>query len=251
MGFLFKKSSFRKKKKEPVKHKVRRKTKKHYQQKNIESFIEEIKKSIVKNGKATLSVSSILKEFGVRRRTLKNIEYINNELYKNGIFCNPKLSVRLKITDKIKLKDHFDVSSEIIFKTERELEDFILEKHLYKKLDIESVERQYSPIGTSDRFDFKGIGINGENVILELKNRGGGKSAIEQVFRYKDDLLKESPEKEIRLILVTGVKNDETIRAIRGMKKDRKGVFDDFEWYIYKYSKDGEFAFERIAIEEL
>jgi hypothetical protein len=135
-----------------------------------------------------------------------------------------------------------------IFKKEVDLENYIDEKELYKKLNIETVDRQYSPNKTRDRLDFKGIGKN-ESVVLELKNRGGGKSAVEQVLRYSGLLKSENPDKKIRKILVTGIQNYETALAIKGMKSDER---DNFEWYLYKYFKvEDSFEFVRVTPEDL
>ena len=52
-------------------------------------------------------------------------------------------------------------------------------------------------------------------MVLELKNRGGGKSAVEQVLRYSGLLKAEDPNQKIRKILVTGIQNYETALAIK------------------------------------
>ena len=71
-------------------------------------------------------------------------------------------------------------------------------------------------------------------MVLELKNAGGGKSAVEQVLRYAGLLKTEFPNHTIRQILVTGVQNYETALAIRGKQKEQRELF---EWYLYKYHK--------------
>src|SRR5690606_20693876 len=96
--------------------------------------------------------------------------------------------------------------------------------------------------------DFKGENTN-ETIVLELKNEGGGKSAVEQVLRYSWLLKVEFPDAKIRKILVTGIQNYETALAIKGMKAEER---DNFEWYLYKYFKsENLFDFVRVTPEDI
>lgn len=71
-------------------------------------------------------------------------------------------------------------------------------------------------------------------VVLELKNFGAGKSAVEQVLRYTGLLKLENSKSKIRTVLVTGIQNYETTLAINGMTKTQR---KSFEWYLYKFDK--------------
>ncbi len=136
-----------------------------------------------------------------------------------------------------------------LFTKEKDLEDYVDKNKLFKKLNINTVLRQHSPNGSKDRMDFKGDCENEDIVVLELKNYGGGKSAVEQVLRYAALLAMNFPNRIIRQILVTGIQNYETALAIRGMLKEQRELF---EWYLYKYIKDTEyFEFVKVTKEEI
>ena len=86
-------------------------------------------------------------------------------------------------------------------------------------------------------------------MVLELKNGGGGKSAVEQVLRYAGLSHIEYTGSVIRQILVTGIQNYETALAIRGMQQNHQ---DNLEWYLYKYHKaDDHFEFVRVTDDEI
>jgi RecB family endonuclease NucS len=124
-----------------------------------------------------------------------------------------------------------------LFKSESQLEDFVMNSKAFNQLGILEVENQYKPFNTKDRLDFKGIDKEKRQVVLELKNKEGGKTAVEQVLRYAGMLKQENPKAAVRKILVTGVRGVETAKAIHGMTKVQK---EDFEWYLYDYNKETE-----------
>ena len=215
----------------------------------IERFFNEVNNEIINNGYKSIKVSTLLDKFGIKRRTPNNVNLITEKLKENGLHSMPEFSKELKIDDTIRLYNYPVKQLGELFSSEKSLENYIYSNSLYKKLNIESVIRQHSPKGTKDRLDFKGSGKNDEIIVLELKNGGGGKSAVEQVLRYAGLLKAEYPNKKIRQILVTGIQNYETALAIRGMQKEQRKLF---EWYLYKYHKDiNYFDFVKISNNEI
>ncbi|MBD3584055.1 endonuclease NucS [Flavobacterium selenitireducens] len=215
----------------------------------VDDFFSEIKNDVAKNGYKSIKVSTILKSFGIKKRNENNTEKIKSEFSKNGLYALPEYSKELKLTQTVRLYSYRVRQLGDLFETERDLENYVDENLLYKNLNIKEVIRQHSPKGTKDRLDFKGNSIDDEVVVLELKNAGGGKSAVEQVLRYAGLLKMEYPTQKIRQILVTGIQNYETALAINGMSDYQR---DLFEWYLYKYHKDiNQFEFVQVADEEI
>ena len=61
--------------------------------------------------------------------------------------------------------------------------------YLGSLLNLEPVKKQHI-INKENRSDILGVTPSGQLAILELKN-GAGKAAIDQLIRYKDNLMKE------------------------------------------------------------
>ena len=156
----------------------------------------------------------MMKKLGIGKRSDNSVNFFRRELKEHGLYSLPIFSKELPLNSLVKLYSFPVKQLGDLFKKEVELENYIDKKELYKQLGIETVDRQYSPNKTRDRLDFKGISEN-ESVVLELKNRGGGKSAVEQVLRYSGLLKAEDPNQKIRKILVTGIQNYETALAIK------------------------------------
>ena len=232
-----------------IKNRVRRKRKSKKDKKELShKFFKSIQSEIEKNGSRTIRVTTMMKKLGIGKRTENNVKRFKRELKEQGLYSLPIFSKELPLNSLLKLYSFPVLQLGELFKKEIDLENYIEKKELFKKLNIETVDRQYSPNKTRDRLDFKGTGEN-ETVVLELKNEGGGKSAVEQVLRYSGLLKGEYPNSKIRKILVTGIQNYETALAIKGMKNDER---DNFEWYLYKYfKKEDSFEFIRVTPEDL
>lgn len=214
-----------------------------------ELFFEKLIKDIEKSGYRTTKINTVLKGFGYNKRSSKNVDIIKEEFKNHGLYTLPEYSNELKLESTIRISTYPVRQLGELFASEKELEDFVYNQKLYKKLKIKSVQRQHSPKGTKDRLDFKGESDTEEVVVLELKNGGGGKSAVEQVLRYTGLIQTEFPISKIRQILVTGIQNYETALAIRGMQQEQR---DNFEWYLYKYHKgDKHFEFVRVKDDEI
>ena len=208
-------------------------------------IMDKFKLQIKESGYSSMKVSSFFHKFGHKKRGPANIESINMALKKTGLFAFPKIDISLRWNRLLRIYDFPVESLGDLFKNENQLEDYIMQTKAYKQFDIIKVEKQYRPISTKDRLDFKGIDKDGKHVVLELKNKEGGKSAVEQVLRYAGMLKQENPKASIRKILVTGVRGVETAKAIHGMSIAEK---DGFEWYLYNYNADTKgISFERVT----
>ena len=217
----------------------------------MDELIASIWKKVDNNGTKYTKVSALIKMLGVSKRSEKIVEQINNAFSENGLFIQPELEMITPWNQQLRIQDYDDKPLGDLFKDEWDLETYIDQNELYKKLGIESVDRQHSPKRTRDRLDFLGF-TEEELVILELKNWGGGNSAVEQVLRYvghKKNEFKGKPEPKIRKILVTGIANRDTVTAINGMRPEER---ENFEWYLYNYcAKTGELDFVRVTDQEI
>lgn len=211
----------------------------------LDSFFETVKKDILSNGYRSIKVSTFLKNFSIEKRTAKNLDNIKLELKVRGLYTLPEYSQELKLDSTLRIYNYPVRQLGDLFDSEKHLEDYVDKLEHYKSLGIKSVIRQHSPKGSKDKLDFKGDSENDELVVLELKNAGGGKSAVEQVLRYSGLLKMEFPNRIVRQVLITGVQNYETALAIRGMQKEQR---DLFEWYLYKYHKNiNHFEFVKVT----
>lgn len=240
-------------KKKPLKRKVKPCT----ENSRLE-VIQQIRGVVHDKGYKVMSVSNLLNCFGFQKRSSSNVELITAMLSEHNLTVHPQLSLGLKLSDCLRiygfpvaqLGDLFESEEEV--KTqgarqqrERELEDFIDKHDLFHKLGLKKVERQYSPKQTRDRFDFLCSDAKGNRVVLELKHVGGGKSAVEQVLRYIGMLKQEQPGKKARGILVTGIRDVDTAKALHGMTPAQQ---QDIEWYLYRYNKgSGDVSFELVG----
>lgn len=215
-----------------LKHPAKRRSRKRIDPYEV---ITSIVPLIKDSGYCSMKVSSFFHKFGHKKRGPANIETINQVLNEAGLFAFPKIDLSLRWDRLLRIYDFPVESLGDLFKNENQLEEYIIRKEAYKQFGIAKGEKQYRPVSTKDRLDFKGIDNEGRHVVLELKNKEGGKSAVEQVLRYAGMLKQENPKAEIRKILVTGVRGVETAKAIHGMTKAQK---NDFEWYLYNYNKD-------------
>ncbi|MBC7898472.1 MAG: DUF91 domain-containing protein [Saprospiraceae bacterium] len=218
----------------------------HTKESRIELFLETLKLEIEKFGQKTLKVSTLMERFSIGKRSSKNLITIKEKLASEGLYTQPEYSNELRIGSTLRIPTYPVRQPGELFAKEKDLEDFVAKNELYTKLNISSVERQHRPKGTKDKLDFKGNCENEQIAVLELKNRGGGKSAVEQVLRYAGLLKREFPNCNVRMILVTGIQNRETELAINGMQPEQR---KSFEWYLYKYHKDiDSLEFERVEI---
>lgn len=216
-----------------TKHPIKRRSRKAIDPYKV---IDSIKPLVKGSGYCSMKVSSFFHKLGHKKRGPAIIDTINQALKETGLFAFPKIDLSLRWDRVIRIYDFPVESLGDIFKNENQLEEYVMRTEAYKQFGIVKVEKQYRPISTKDRLDFKGIDKEGRHVVLELKNKEGGKSAVEQVLRYAGMLKQENPKVKIRKILVTGVRGVETAKAIHGMTKTQQ--LNDIEWYLYNYNKD-------------
>jgi hypothetical protein len=223
-----------------------------------QEVIEQIRNVVHDKGYKVIRVSNLLNCFGFQKRSSSNVELITAILAEHNLTVHPQLSLGLKSADCLRiygfpvaqLGDLFESEEQV--KTqgarqqrERELEEFIDKHDLFYKLGLKKVERQYSPKQTRDKFDFLCSDAKGNRVVLELKHVGGGKSAVEQVLRYIGMLKQEQPGNKARGILITGIRDVDTAKALHGMTPAQQ---QEIEWYLYRYSKgSGDVNFELVT----
>lgn len=212
----------------------------------LELLMKSLKKEVNEYGSKNITIAKLFNRIGVRKRSSNSVQLLNKALWEHGFHVFPDIELQSDWKTVIAVSQYPIRKLGDLFDKERQLEDYIDKKALYGKLGINSVVRQFSPKGTRDRFDFLGE-TDGQQIVLELKNKDGGKSAVEQVFRYAGYLKRE--HSNIRKILVTGVQNRETALAIAGHSVEER---EGFEWYLYNYnSQTGDLDFERVSEEQI
>lgn len=125
----------------------------------------------------------MLQRFGYDRKTANRIVEINTALKERGLYALPHITADMDKGATVQLYNYPVQQLGSLFKKEIDLKEFVFQSKAYLKLGIKEAARQYSPNGTKDKMDFKGKDEGHQNIVLEIKNKGGGKSAVEQVFR--------------------------------------------------------------------
>ena len=226
----------------------------------LPGIIKEFKASAHERGYKNITVSVLLARFGYQKRSTTNLAYITSTLAKEGLTVYPRLSMELKLSQTVRiytfpvvqLGDLFEdpeaaPSTTINKQLERSLEEYIERHQLFSQLRLAKVSRQYRPRHTQDRFDYLCQDDEKNAVVLELKHADGGKSAVEQVLRYLGMLRQEEPGRPARGILVTGVRDIHTAKALHGMTPAQQKLID---WYLYRYNRQtGELTFELVPYE--
>ena len=241
---------------------ARKKTVKRKPKPCTESSREEtiglIKKAVRDSGYRVVSVQNLLRSFGYQKRSEANVRQITEWLAAQNLTVHPKLSLQLKPSQCLRvygfpvaqLGDLFETDEAkpakgVRKQRERELEEFIHANDLFQQLGLTLQERQHSPKETRNRFDFLCTDANDALVVLELKHEDGGKSAVEQVLRYLGMLKQQHPKRKARGILVTGIRDVDTAKALYGMTPAQQKEID---WYLYHYRKgEGLLGFELVG----
>lgn len=201
--------------------------KKHHK---YDSVIKNYRKSIKSSGYKSTKLCYLMRDFGYKRRGSSNLERIQYTLDAHKLHCFPPLSMKMDWKKNIRIYE-FPVKKEgYLYKEEKVLQREMFKQQMFDQIGIPIVKREESPDGTSDRFDFYGKQDN-MHFIIEVKNRDGGKSAVEQVLRYNGILKNCYPNQPVRNILVTGISDFWTAYAIHGMMQEQR---NKIEWYLYK-----------------
>ncbi|RYF90447.1 MAG: DUF91 domain-containing protein, partial [Chitinophagaceae bacterium] len=212
-------------------------------------LIKEIKAIAKEYSSRGLTVRNLINGFGFQKRSEKNLEEINLRFKENELYCLPPLSMKLDLNDRIHIYNFPVLRSHDFFEKEALLEKHFIDHKLYEKppFDLGYKGSQNRPKESRDRFDVVCADKDGTTVIIELKRADGGKSAVEQVLRYMGMEKQGKPTQPVRGILITGVKDIHTAKAIYGMNEEQR---KSFEWYMYQY--DGkDLSFEPISIKEI
>ncbi|HYV91504.1 MAG TPA: endonuclease NucS domain-containing protein [Chitinophagales bacterium] len=200
-------------------------------------FLVTIKQTTEKSGYMSCSVKSFMNRMGYKKRSPKNIEELTDTLTEANFHIYPQLSLDLKHTDTIRIYDFPVHCLGDLFDNEADLEKFVFRKGKITEAGVASIKnKQFRPVNTRDRLDMVGYDLLDNPVVLELKNLDGGRSSVEQVFRYIKHLKTQFPEKTVRGVLVTGVKGKETAEALVGMQHESPQLFKLFSWYLYKFN---------------
>lgn len=223
------------------------------------AILEEFKQCARERGYRSITVANLLARFGYQKRSEANMKFITESLAEHHLTVHPRLSLDLKLSQSIRiygfpvvqLGDLFEdpetaPTAAIRKQRERELEAYIERHDMFHELGLKLGCRQYSPKHTQDKFDFlcNDAKKAGTAVVLELKHAGGGKSAVEQVLRYLGMLRQENPTRPARGILVTGVRDVDTAKALHGMTHAQQ---QEIDWYLYNYNrKTGTLTFEQV-----
>ncbi|WP_426491288.1 endonuclease NucS domain-containing protein [Hymenobacter sp. 102] len=221
------------------------------------AVLDELAKSAHQNGYKGLKVASLLGYFGYQKRSEANLRLITETLAARNLTVYPALSMSLKLSQSVRLYcfpveclgDLFDegeaAPTSARKQLERGLESYIEQQNLFGKLGLSKPQRQFSPAFTHDRFDYLCQDGQGNPVVLELKHAGGGKSAVEQVLRYIGMLKQANRDCCARGILVTGIRDVDTAKALHGMTKAQQA---ELQWYLYRFDKNtGALDFELVS----
>lgn len=196
--------------------------------------LADIKEVTRRSGYKMLTVAGFMKSMGYKKRSPSNIANLDELLRKNRLYIYPKITMLTDWKGSIRIYSFPHEALGDLFKSEAELESFVHLKKKYLFFDVVKVETQYTPNRTRDRLDMLGFDKDNQPVVIEFKNADGGKSSVEQVFRYISHVKSTYPRKKVRGILVTGVRGVDTAKAIHGMSPERRA---EFQWYLYKYDK--------------
>ena len=213
-----------------------------------ETILKDIHTSIKKSGCKSLTVGGLYRAFGHKRRGPKNTAEIVEFLKKNDLHSYPTLNSTLSWNSRIEIHQFQIKSRGKLYDSEKKLQKDLGEKKFLKKLNLDLIKAEHSPDRTRDRMDF--FAKDGEkNVVIEVKNRDGGKRAVEQVLRYSGMLKQQHPETEVRKILITGIQDQHTAKAIHGMTDHEK---TGFEWYLYNHDpQTGNIDLEKVDYNNL
>jgi hypothetical protein len=203
----------------------------------MEDLIKNFDEMIDKSGSKNIGFKTLLKKFGYEKRVDGAIKVLEKFCEDNGYYTSPKLTKDLEVTSNILITKTQIFSSTDEFDSEAELESYLIRHKILKKIGVKNTNNQEILRGTKDRVDYIGKDKEGNDVIVEIKKGDGGKSAVEQLFRYKGILLEKkilnNPSK-IKMYLITGKENPRIKYTFKGMFPSQTG---HFKWFVYDYDK--------------
>lgn len=210
-----------------------------------ERTIETWHDAIRKGGSTSIKMRRLLGHYGAKRRGARLVEEIREHLASLSpsihVFGLDDLGATLDSTVTLTYEPIRTIGS-LWDDTEASLKDEH-ESALMKALGLKLIQREYSPEGTRDRFDYLCKDRKGVPVIVEVKRRDGERRGVEQLLRYIGQL-KRAEERSARGILVTGVSDLQTRDALRGRDHDRH-----IRWFLYGFNEAGELIVEEESVE--
>lgn len=209
--------------------------------------IDQIQRIIESSGYKLISVAALFKAFGFRKRSSANISAVLRTLRSTGLYVYPPIHMETNWKEVVRIYGFPVEQLGDLFESESELENYVHNHKLFRSFGVDSVQIQYSPKRSRDRLDMLGTDPSGGRVVLEFKNKDGGKTSVEQVLRYLGILRREKPGTNVRGVLITGVRGLDTALAIHGMAPEQK---KEFKWYLYKYEKKaGKLTFSEVKMD--
>ncbi|SDM32924.1 endonuclease NucS domain-containing protein [Chryseobacterium taihuense] len=203
----------------------------------MEDLIQNFDAMIENSGSKSIRFYTLLKKFGYEKRVASAINVLEKFCRDNGYYTSPKITKDLEVTSNILITRTQIFSSTDEFNSEAELESYLIRYKILKKIGVTSTNNQEVLRGTKDRVDYIGKDKEGNDVIVEIKIGDGGKSAIEQLFRYKGILLEKKilrNASKIKMYLITGKENLRIKYTFKGMFPSQT---DHFKWFVYDYDK--------------
>lgn len=178
------------------------------------------------NGQRHIKLRQLLKAFGYHRRSAANLAAIAAFLQSHALYVD--------IPEGMHIDESVPPTAEPVrrigdlYEREADLESRFA-RAIMRRVGLKRiVARQYSPRGTRDKLDFLCLDDEGCAVVVELKAMAGDKRAVEQVLRYIGMLKAEGHHKRPRGILITGLADINTRRALEGRQVD-----DHIRWWVY------------------
>lgn len=207
----------------------------------IASTIDKWQRGIHENGLVRIRLRSLLRAFGAQRRGSDTLDRIKDFLL--GIVSErgePQPihldlgMAELSLDDSVYLRGEPVRRLGPLFEGKETEFERRFGAEILKRLGLEMVGREYSPLGTRDRLDLLAHDTKtGEFVVVELKLESGQRRAVEQVLRYIEHIKRDRRTDAVRGVLITGVADSDTERPMRTLQGTEM-----ISWYLYKVEDD-------------
>lgn len=236
--------------------KPRRKVKKNANSGGEETSLEQLKQDVVKNGYCTLQVKSLFRLYGYKQRGSTNVDFILNHLKREGLLLSKRIVLETAWSKKVRVYGFPVEQLGCLFDNEKEMEDAFAANHWHRQIGLtvdltinETVymsDRQFKPIGTKDRLDFKATDKEGNHVVVELKHKDGDNRLVEQALRYRTHLMNHYNTDRVRCVIITGIRCLHTAKALYALPLQEKEVI---KWYVYNWDilRPGEISFVEVT----
>ena len=221
----------------------------------MEDFIKDLDHYINFNGSRSFNLITLIKKEYPKAKNVseKRIKVVKDILTNKGFFTYPILENNLTGDCRILITKTENRRSLKSFRTEKEFQNLILEKKLFKNFfGLEDLLDQHKLRGARDIVDF--VGVKNDSIhIIEIKKESSY-YGVEQLMRYSgilkknkdltDYIIKNNWKPDFNMILITSVEDPKLHHVFSGMVKEQR---KHFQWFIYNY--DGEETLEFIEID--